>query len=58
MYGFLFIPAMGIKGIAIATVLIQIINMFYLFYKVLQTKLIHFEKLEYFIPNIRVYKQF
>ena len=35
MYGFLFIPAMGIKGIAIATVLIQIINMFYLFYKVL-----------------------
>ncbi len=58
MYGFLFIPAMGIKGIAFATVLIQIINMFYLFYKVLQTKLIHFEKLEYFIPNIRIYKQF
>ncbi len=58
MFGFLFIPAMGIKGIAIATVLIQIINMFYLFYKVLQTKLIHFEKLEYFIPNIRIYKQF
>lgn len=58
MYGFLFIPAFGIKGIAFATVLIQIINMFYLLYKVLQTKLIHFEKLEYFIPNIRVYKQF
>lgn len=58
MYGFLFIPAMGIKGIAIATVLIQIINMCYLFYKVLQTKLIHFEKPEYFLPNIRVYKQF
>ena len=58
MYGFLFIPAFGIKGIAIATVLIQIINMFYLLYKVLQTKLIHFEKLEYFIPNIKVYKQF
>ncbi len=58
MYGFLFIPAMGIKGIAIATVLIQVINMFYLFYKVLQTKLINLEKYEYFIPNIRVYKQF
>jgi putative MATE family efflux protein len=58
MYGFLFIPAFGIKGIAIATVLIQIINMFYMLYKVLQTKLIHFEKLEYFIPNIKVYKQF
>ena len=58
MYGFLFIPAMGIKGIAISTVLIQVINMFYLLYKVLQTKLIHFEKPEYFIPNLRVYKQF
>ena len=58
MYGFLFIPAFGIKGIAIATVAIQIINMFYMFYKVLQTKLIHFEKLEYFMPNIKVYKQF
>ena len=58
MYGFLFIPAFGIKGIAIATVVVQIINMFYMLYKVLQTKLIHFEKLEYFIPNIRVYKQF
>ena len=58
MYGFLFIPAFGIKGIAIATVFIQIINMFYMLYKVLQTKLIHFDKLEYFIPNIKVYKQF
>ena len=58
MYGFLFVPAMGIKGIAFATVLIQIINMFYLFYKVLQTKLIHFDKLEYFIPNLRIYKLF
>ncbi|MGB5792055.1 MATE family efflux transporter, partial [Poseidonibacter sp.] len=58
IYGFLFIPAMGIKGIAIATVLIQVINMFYMFYKVLQTKVIHFEKLEYFIPNLRIYKQF
>ena len=58
IYGFLFIPAMGIKGIAIATVLIQVINMFYMFYKVLQTKLIHFENLRYFIPDLRVYKQF
>jgi putative MATE family efflux protein len=58
IYGFLFIPAMGIKGIAIATVLIQVINMFYMFYKVLQTKIIHFEKVEYFLPNLRVYKLF
>ncbi len=58
IYGLAFIPAMGIKGIAIATVLIQIINMFYMLYKVLQTKVIHFEKPEYFLPDMRVYKQF
>jgi putative MATE family efflux protein len=58
IYGFLFIPAMGIKGIAIATVVIQIINMCFMAYKVLQTKVIHFEKLEYFLPNLRVYKLF
>ncbi|QKF65723.1 MATE family efflux protein [Arcobacter venerupis] len=54
IYGF----NLGIKGLALATVLIQVINMFYLLYKVLQTKLVHFEKLEYFMPNLRVYKLF
>ena len=58
IYGFLFIPAMGLSGIAIATVLIQIITMCYMFYKVLQTKLIHFEKIEYFLPNIKIYNLF
>ena len=58
MFGFLFIPAMGLSGIAIATVLIQIINMIYLFYKVYKTKVIHFERLSYFLPDFRVYKLF
>jgi len=58
IYGFLFIPAMGIKGIAIATVLIQVVNMIYMFKKVLDTKVIHFNKLEYFLPDMRIYKQF
>ena len=58
MFGFLFIPAMGLSGISFATVLIQIINMIYMFYKVLQTKVIHFEKLSYFLPDLRVYKLF
>jgi putative MATE family efflux protein len=58
IYGFWFIPAMGIQGIAIATVLIQVINMIYMFKKVLDTKVIHFERLEYFLPDMRVYKQF
>ena len=56
IYGFFFIPAMGIKGIALATVLIQIINMGYLLKKVLQRNLIHFNTLSYFIPNLRIYK--
>lgn len=56
IYGFLFIPAMGIKGIALATVLIQLMNMSYLLKKVLETKLIHFNKLIYFVPNLRIYK--
>ena len=56
IYGFLFIPVMGIKGIALATVLVQAINMFYLFRKVLQTKMIHFERLDYFLPHKKIYR--
>ncbi|RXK08710.1 MATE family efflux transporter [Halarcobacter ebronensis] len=56
VYGFLFIPAMGISGLAFATVLIQILNGIYLLYKVLQTKLIHFENLKYFLPHKKIYK--
>jgi putative MATE family efflux protein len=55
IYGFLFVPAMGIKGIALATVLIQCLNMFYLLHKVLKTKLIHFERLDYFLPHKKLY---
>lgn len=55
IYGFLFVPAMGIKGIALATVLIQCLNMFYLLHKVLKTKLIHFERLDYFLPYKKLY---
>ncbi len=57
IYGFLFIPAMGIKGIALATVIIQFLNTIYMLKKVLETKLVHFEKIEYFMPNLRIYKQ-
>lgn len=58
MYGFLFIPAFGLSGIAIATVVVQILNMIYLFYKVIKTKVIHFNKPSYFLPCWRVYKLF
>jgi putative MATE family efflux protein len=55
IYGFLFIPAMGIKGIALATVLIQAINMLYLAKKVLHTQLIHFKRPDYFLPHKTIY---
>ncbi|AXX91127.1 MATE family efflux transporter [Malaciobacter molluscorum LMG 25693] len=58
IHGFLFIPAMGISGIAFATVLIQIINMLYLFRKVLKTKMVHFLKPRYFLPQKKIYKDF
>lgn len=56
MYGFLFIPAMGISGIAVATILIQFINMLFMFKKVLDTKMVHFEKPHYFLPQMKIYK--
>lgn len=56
IYGFLFIPAMGIKGIALSTVLIQLINALYLLKKVMDTKLVHFEKISYFLPHKKIYK--
>ncbi len=58
IYGFLFIPSMGISGIAFATILIQVINMLYIFKKVLNTKMVHFEKPYYFLPHSKIYKDF
>lgn len=55
IYGFLFIPPMGISGIAFATVLIQFLNSTYMLKKVLNTKLIHFENIKYFLPHKKIY---
>lgn len=58
IYGFLFIPAMGVAGIALATVLIQIINMCYLAYKVHQLEVIDFLNFRYYLPHLHIYKTF
>ncbi|WP_333803247.1 MATE family efflux transporter [Sulfurospirillum sp.] len=58
IYGWGFIPAMGIAGIAFATVLVQAINAAYLLYKSLQTGLINFTCKEHFYPDRRIYKEF
>ncbi|MBV5279359.1 MAG: MATE family efflux transporter [Campylobacteraceae bacterium] len=56
MYGWGFIPAMGIGGIAASTVLIQGINALYLLQKSIHTGLISFETLQCFYPDWRIYK--
>lgn len=58
IYGWGFIPAMGIAGIAVATVVVQAINAAYLLYKSLQTGLIGFTCKKQFYPDWRIYKAF
>jgi putative MATE family efflux protein len=57
IYGFLFIPAFGFKGVAIATVLIQFVTCSYIYYKLFQTGLFDRSKLLQSKPNIKSYKQ-
>ena len=58
IYGWGWIPAMGIGGIAFATVLVQAINAGYLLYKSLKTGLIDFTCKAHFYPDRRIYKTF
>ena len=57
IYGYGFIPALGFKGIAISTVIIQAINMMYMLYKVSQFDIIHFKKPKYFLMKLKVIKE-
>ena len=52
----LFSP-LGIKGIAIATIISQIVGVFYLIYKIRKTYLYEKIKIEFFIPNIIIIKK-
>lgn len=56
MYGWSFIPPMGIGGIAASTVLIQGINALYLLRKTMVIGLIDFKQLKAFYPDWRIYK--
>ena len=56
IYGFYFIPALGISGVAIATVSIQYITLLYMLYKLYQTKLFHFSTFFKTLPNIKAFK--
>jgi putative MATE family efflux protein len=56
IYGFYFIPALGLSGVALATVLIQYITLMYMLYKLYNTKL--FDIFTFFksIPNTKAFK--
>ncbi|CAA6810325.1 MAG: Multi antimicrobial extrusion protein (Na(+)/drug antiporter), MATE family of MDR efflux pumps [uncultured Campylobacterales bacterium] len=58
IYGFWIVSALGVAGIAMATVLIQVITMTYMIYKVTKTGIIDFTKVKEFLPNIAIYKEF
>jgi len=56
IYGFYFIPALGLSGVALATVLIQYITLVYMLYKLYKTNL--FDIFTFFksSPNIKAMK--
>ncbi len=52
IFGFLFIPPMGIAGIGIATIIAQLLSFFIILYKVLRNKKIKKISKEYLYPKI------
>ncbi len=58
MYGFLFIPEMGLAGIAFSTIFVQVLVMSYLLKKVIDKKIISLKNLKMFLPDKRIYKEF
>jgi len=56
IFGYGIIPALGISGIAIATLIAQSIGTIYLLYKVLSCDLAHNLKIQNFIPNFHLIK--
>jgi len=56
IYGFYFIPALGLSGVAIATVLIQCTTLSYMLYKLYKTNLFDTSKFFKSSPNIKAYK--
>ena len=56
IFGYGLIPAMGIKGIALATITAQFIGMSYIIYKVYLTNLIKNLYLKSFFPKLNLIK--
>ncbi|NLC27195.1 MAG: MATE family efflux transporter [Campylobacteraceae bacterium] len=56
IYGYGFLPAMGIKGIALSTALIQAISVIYLGRRVLTEKMLSFCSFKTYLPDWRIYR--
>ncbi len=57
LFGFWIIPAMGLQGIALATVLIQALGVMYLLLKLKQTKLLVRRTLKDFLPRFSYFSK-
>jgi len=57
IFGYGFIPAFGISGLAIATVISQFVGLLYLAYKVYSCELKNYLKLQCFIPKYDLLKE-
>jgi len=56
IFGFLFVPAMGIKGIGLATVISQFLSLFIIFIKVIGNSRIKKLATKYFLPKFIFFK--
>ena len=56
IFGYGLIPAMGIKGIALSTIVSQFIGVIYIIHKVSRTYLSEYIYLKCFLPNIKMLK--
>ena len=56
IFGFMFIPAMGVKGIAVATIISQFISLVIIFIKIINNKRVKQLSLNYFKPKILYFK--
>ena len=54
IFGYGFIPAMGIKGIALSTIISQFVGFIYILYKVSKTQLIIYLYPKCFIPKFKI----
>ena len=56
IFGFLFIPAMGVKGIGIATIIAQLVSLIIILVKVIKNERVKKLTMEYLVPKFTYFK--